>query len=101
MSETLKPCPFCKATPLNEIGIGLCCTPVNAEEWNHRPIEDELNKRIAELEIKLSGANAVLAIAQMQLDSLNSKIRDNSNLYRVTSNGNGIVFIPPAPEVKE
>ena len=55
MSE-LKPCPFCGGTKIcTEKGINLnycdnCSAESNVEHWNNRPIEDALNKRIAELE---------------------------------------------------
>ncbi|NLI08142.1 MAG: hypothetical protein GX457_13780 [Thermotogaceae bacterium] len=62
MSE-LKPCPFCGRKPYESGGYVSCHTEeclANAdyhepaigsiEDWNTRPIEDALNKRIAELE---------------------------------------------------
>ncbi len=55
MSE-LKPCPFCGSADIRtEPGINLnycdkCSAEANIEHWNTRPIEDALNKRIAELE---------------------------------------------------
>ena len=56
MSEILKPCPFCGGTKIcTEKGINLnycdnCSAESNIEHWNTRPIEDNLRKRIAELE---------------------------------------------------
>jgi hypothetical protein len=56
MSEELKPCPFCGGTKIcTEKGINLnycdnCSAESNIEHWNTRPIEDDLRKRIAELE---------------------------------------------------
>ena len=56
MSEILQPCPFCGGTNIcTEKGINLnycdsCSAEANIEHWNNRPIEDALNKRIAELE---------------------------------------------------
>ena len=56
MSEELRPCPFCGGTKIcTEKGINLnycdnCSAESNIEHWNNRPIEDALNKRIAELE---------------------------------------------------
>ena len=58
MSEELRPCPFCGGTKIcTEKGINLnycdnCSAESNVEHWNTRPIEDALNKRIAELEEK-------------------------------------------------
>ena len=58
MSE-LKPCPFCggKNVLSTELQDGLpfiaycqCGAENEAENWNTRPIEDDLRKRIAELE---------------------------------------------------
>lgn len=55
MSEELRPCPFCGGTKIcTEKGINLnycdnCSAESNVERWNTRPIEDALNKRIAEL----------------------------------------------------
>ena len=56
MSEELRPCPFCGGTNIcTEKGINLnycdsCSAEANIEHWNTRPIEDALNKRIAESE---------------------------------------------------
>jgi len=56
MSEILRPCPFCGSADIRtEPGINLnycdkCSAEANIEHWNTRPIEDALNKRIAELE---------------------------------------------------
>ena len=58
MSE-LKPCPFCGSADIRtEPGINLnycdkCSAEANIEHWNTRPIEDALNKRIAELEAEI------------------------------------------------
>jgi len=58
MSEKLKQCPFCGSADIRtEPGINLnycdkCSAEANIEHWNTRPIEDALNKRIAELEAK-------------------------------------------------
>jgi|LSQX01.1.fsa_nt_gb hypothetical protein len=57
MSE-LKPCPFCGAMPETDGKLVQCylmpCDfrrfKMPVEAWNARPIEDALNKRIAELE---------------------------------------------------
>ena len=57
--NTLKPCPFCggKNVLSTELQDGLpfiaycqCGAENEAENWNTRPIEDELHTRIAELE---------------------------------------------------
>ena len=59
MSEELRPCPFCGGTKIcTEKGINLnycdnCSAESNVEHWNTRPIEDALNKRIAELEAEI------------------------------------------------
>jgi hypothetical protein len=58
MSEELRPCPFCGAMPMGQDDRYMCSTlgcvmqedTISAENWNTRPIEDALNKRIAELE---------------------------------------------------
>jgi len=68
MSE-LKPCPFCGSEPTSsdefddevlfygctkDIDCPLYDAPfVNMATWNTRPIEDALNKRIAELEAEI------------------------------------------------
>ena len=57
-SSNLRPCPFCGAMPIGHDDRYMCSTPgcvmqedtISAENWNTRPIEDELQKRIAELE---------------------------------------------------
>lgn len=69
MSEKLKRCPFCGSTDIREcFGIfpelfcGECEATIYEYDiredliklWNTRPIEDELNKRIAELEAELN-----------------------------------------------
>lgn len=53
--DELKPCPFCGSTKIRkpENGNGWLCKKCGSEifwDWNTRPIEDALNKRIAELE---------------------------------------------------
>ena len=57
MSEMIKPCPFCKpgtCTPIyDEIYHAVstdCITSIAYGKFQQRPIEDALNKRIAELE---------------------------------------------------
>ena len=63
MSEKLRPCPFCGGTKIcAEKGINLnycdnCSAESNVEHWNTRPIEDELRKRIAELEEQVWNLN--------------------------------------------
>jgi len=63
MSE-LKPCPFCGSADIRtEPGINLnycdkCSAEANIEHWNTRPIEDALNKRIAELEAEIDQLTA-------------------------------------------
>jgi hypothetical protein len=60
MSEILQPCPFCGGTKIcTEKGINLnycdnCSAESNIEHWNTRPIEDDLRKRIAELEVEVT-----------------------------------------------
>jgi hypothetical protein len=60
MSEELRPCPFCGSADIRtEPGINLnycdkCSAEANIEHWNTRPIEDALNKRIAELEAEVT-----------------------------------------------
>ena len=60
MSEILRPCPFCGSADIRtEPGINLnycdkCSAEANIEHWNTRPIEDALNKRIAELEAEVT-----------------------------------------------
>ena len=57
-SSNLLPCPFCGAMPIGHDDRYMCSTPgcvmqedtISAENWNTRPIEDDLRKRIAELE---------------------------------------------------
>ncbi len=60
--EELRPCPFCggKNVLSTELQDGLpfiaycqCGAENEAENWNTRPIEDALKKRIAELEALL------------------------------------------------
>ena len=64
MSEELRPCPFCGGTKIcTEKSINLnycdnCSAESNIEHWNIRPIEDELQKRIAELEAEIGQLTA-------------------------------------------
>lgn len=66
MSEQLKPCPFCGVFPvwIEAAHYWLACNCRNEhrsspnrsvvfEYWNTRPIEDELNQRVKELEEQL------------------------------------------------
>ena len=71
MSEELRPCPFCGTLPRANTWIfrgisetryfcpnqecPLSVRAVTLERWNSRPIEDELQKRIAELEEAIKG----------------------------------------------
>ena len=65
MSE-LKPCPFCGSSNVaTEKSLDLaycdnCCAESNDDVWNTRPIEDALNKRIAELEAAQKEALSLL-----------------------------------------
>ena len=81
--EELKPCPFCGSADIRtEPGINLnycdkCSAEANIEHWNTRPIEDALNKRIAELEAEndilkdhLREAKNILIDKNLQIDSL-------------------------------
>ena len=63
-NEELRPCPFCGEMPITENNFAACANKscptydnywtdpqiLTIEQWNTRPIEDALNKRIAELE---------------------------------------------------
>ena len=58
--DELKACPFCGKEPAIHANIAICVnddceqsdywTGLEVATWNTRPIEDELNRRIAELE---------------------------------------------------
>ena len=57
--EQLKPCPFCNGTDIREIeDCIMCCDRCQSsaydEQWQHRPIEDVLHARIAELEYEMT-----------------------------------------------
>ena len=87
MSE-LKPCPFCGKMPevyefnrRKYYGCGRdeCYTAgfngtVTKSIWNTRPIEDELRKRIAELEAEL-GKDVDLTIVGLRKELLNAQSR--------------------------
>ena len=53
MTDNLKPCPFCggcKIVSEEELDVTFCngCSAeTDIFDWNNRPIEDELNRRIA------------------------------------------------------
>ena len=80
MSEILQPCPFCGGTKIcTEKGINLnycdnCSAESNIEHWNTRPIEDDLRKRIAELE----------TLAQQLVWVGNDLLTDNTNPVTIT-----------------
>ena len=80
MSEELRPCPFCGGTKIcTEKGINLnycdnCSAESNIEHWNTRPIEDDLRKRIAELE----------TLAQQLVWVGNDLLTDNTNPVTIT-----------------
>ena len=84
MSEELKRCPFCGEMPETDGRLVQCyLMPCDArhfimpvKSWQKRPIEDELNARIAELEaagVKLADATQDL-INALQLSFLNLEI---------------------------
>ena len=65
MSEELRPCPFCggEAELCYSEHLTFCrkCNVMQETElWNTRPIEDELQKRIAELEAERDQAKAAI-----------------------------------------
>jgi len=70
MSEILRPCPFCGSADIRtEPGINLnycdkCSAEANIEHWNTRPIEDALNKRIAELEAHIAALEEAAEIEE-------------------------------------
>ena len=74
----LKACPFCGEPPVVGLngyprcpipGIGTHAGGMTVEEWQTRPLEDALQKRVEELE-KLSNAHKKLAclVDQQQID---------------------------------
>lgn len=78
MSEELRPCPFCGeqvfpplASSLDDgyTRCGLCGAKMQHRRWQTRPIEDELRKRIAELESTLSANNELLIPALKKRES--------------------------------
>lgn len=89
----LKPCPFCGGDPVDEAGYEIFCPTcvIGSDlEWNTRPIESELQERIAALEIALGVAQGQLEAARERLaeaeqqaakdreiiHSLNSQLRE-------------------------
>ena len=92
MSE-LKACPFCGEPPVVGLngyprcpipGIGTHAGGMTVEEWQTRPLEDALQKRVEELE-KLSNAHKKLAclMDQQQIDlraSISKAVEEIENL---------------------
>ena len=89
MSEKLKPCPFCggKNVLSTELQDGLpfiaycqCGAENEAENWNTRPIEDDLRKRIAELEAE-SERFTVHSDIERQDDKSPNSIQSSTIVY--------------------
>lgn len=89
----LKPCPFCGTLPQANAWIfrgisetryfcpnqecPLSVRTVTLEEWNTRPIEDALNARIAELELRLDVYNGnMYDVVVDELDKANARIAE-------------------------
>ena len=89
MSE-LKPCPFCGSADIRtEPGINLnycdkCSAEANIEHWNTRPIEDALNKRIAELEAEIERLT-VHSDTERQDDNYSNHTQTQTVVYRKES----------------
>ena len=81
MSKELKPCPFCKSDaveydgePVIDCLVGTCkCSDAECmggaiwmyiDAWNHRPIEDELQKKYDKSFQNKSMANLLIEIKQ-------------------------------------
>ena len=85
-TERLKPCPFCGGAKIcTEKSINLnycdnCSAESNVERWNARPIEDALNKRIAELEAESERAKAIVSrLRDFLFDYTNLKISNSQD----------------------
>ena len=95
--NTLKPCPFCGKEPqeitLNGEPKVVCrCLVREPNIWNPRPIEDALNKRIAELEgfkMIVEGCGFEVITEPPVLNHPERKILK----------GHGTIYVPP--EVQE
>ncbi len=95
--NTLKPCPFCggKNVLSTELQDGLpfiaycqCGAENEAENWNTRPIEDELQKRIAELEsdndaLKTENAELKERIGFLELNAIVYSSGQMANIARI------------------
>jgi len=102
--STLKPCPFCGGTKIcTEKSINLnycdnCSAESNVEHWNTRPIEDELNKRIAELEnehnVWLIGASNAVKNLEARIAELEAEIDRLIEAGNALSNGIAEAEIP-------
>ena len=75
MSEELKPCPHCGEERYNDLyvckdGRVVCqvCGSVSLDKriWNLRPIEDELRRRIGELEARVMELGGEMYVASQE-----------------------------------
>ena len=80
--NTLKPCPFCGGTKIcTEKGINLnycdnCSAESNIERWNSRTIEDDIRKRIAEMEsLGDIAINSKRVLNESPTDHLTARLR--------------------------
>ena len=97
MSEELRPCPFCGEMPVTENNLVACANKscptydnywtdpqiLTIEQWNTRPVEDALNKRIADLDAE--NAELKERVAMLDVTAVYKSLGEMGYIEQVTN----------------